>query len=339
LAARYLPGSADVQVGGDWYEVVPLAGGRLAAAVGDVVGRGIRAAAGMGQFRNAMRALALEGLSPARLLDRLSELSIGVGREFATAMMLAFDPSNGILTYASAGHPPALVMPPGGEPWLLDGARSTPLGVEPGNAYPEAVAQIVPGTTVLVYTDGLIERRGETLEDGLARLRTAAGDESDPQRLLDVVLEALTGERRDDDVALLAMRYVTVPRRFELRLASDARSVSRFRAETKDWLDGAGVSARDIDDLVLAVSEACSNAVEHAGVADGEVLLAAEFRDDELVITVQDSGRWQPPHLRFERGRGFRILRALMDDVQVSRRGAGTEVRMRRRLVDRMPAP
>ena len=94
----------------------------------------------------------------------------------------------------------------------------------------------------------------------------------------------------------------------------------------------------DIDDLVLAISEACSNAVEHAGADHGEVTLAAEFRDADVVVTVQDAGRWQPPHLRFERGRGFRILRALMDDVTVSRRGDGTEVRMRRRLAERVPA-
>jgi PAS domain S-box-containing protein len=338
LAARYLPGSAEVHVGGDWYEVVPLTGGRLSAAVGDVVGRGIRAAAAMGQLRNAMRALALEGLSPARLLDRLSELSIGLGREFATATTLELDPTTGILSYASAGHPPVLAVPPAGEPWFLEGGRSTPLGVEAGMAYPEAVAQLTPGTTLLCYTDGLIERRGETLEDGLARLRAAAAGASDPQLLADRVLGAMTGEHREDDVAVLVIRYVMAPTRLELRLPSEARSVARFRAETKIWLEEAGVARADVDDVVLAVSEACSNAVEHSGVERAQVALSAEFRDTEVVLAVQDTGRWQPPHLRFERGRGFRILRALMDDVQVSRRGDGTEVRMRRRLAERVPA-
>jgi serine phosphatase RsbU (regulator of sigma subunit)/anti-sigma regulatory factor (Ser/Thr protein kinase) len=339
LAARYVPGGSDVQVGGDWYEVVPLAGGRLGAAVGDVVGRGIRAAAAMGQFRNAMRALALEGLSPGRLLDRLSELSIGLGREFATATMLEFDPTTGIVSYSSAGHPPALVLPPGGEPRFLGGGRSTPLGVEPGMAYPEAVAQITPGSTILVYTDGLIERRDETLETGLARLRAAAGGEPDPERLLDRVLDTLTVEHREDDVAILAIRYVMAPTRFELRLPSEPPSIARFRSEVKGWLEEMRVAPGDVDDIVLAVSEASSNAVEHAGVEDGDVVVSAEFRDDEdVVIGVHDAGRWQPPHLRFERGRGFRILRALMDDVQVSRRGGGTQVRMRRRLAERVPS-
>jgi PAS domain S-box-containing protein len=338
LAARYLAGSTDVQVGGDWYEVVPLSGGRLSAAVGDVVGRGIRAAAAMGQFRNAMRALALEGLSPARVLDRLSELSIGLGREFATATMLELDPGTGLVSYSSAGHPPPLVLPPGGEPWFLDRGRSTPLGVEPGTAYPEAVAQLTPGTTVLVYTDGLIERRGETLEKGLARLRAAAVGETDPERLVDSVIDALTGEHREDDVALLAIRYMMVPTRFELRLPSEPRSVARFRTESRVWLEEAGVAPQDVEDLILAISEACSNAVEHAGAEGAGVALAAEFRDEDVIVTVQDSGRWQPPHLRFERGRGFRILRALMNDVTVSRRGDGTEVRMRRRIAERVPA-
>jgi anti-sigma regulatory factor (Ser/Thr protein kinase) len=151
------------------------------------------------------------------------------------------------------------------------------------------------------------------------------------------VLDALTEEHREDDVALLAIRYVMAPTRFELRLPSEPRSVSRFRTESKVWLEEAGLAPTDVEDFVLAISEACSNAVEHAGVERGEVILTAEFRDEAVVVTVHDSGRWQPPHLRFERGRGFRILRALMDDVTVSRRGDGTEVRMRRRLSDRVP--
>lgn len=334
LAARYLPGSTDIQVGGDWYEVVPLTGGRLSAAVGDVVGRGIRAAAAMGQFRNAMRALALEGLSPARLLERLSELSIGLGREFATAMVLELDPATGMVTYSSAGHPPALVVPSSGDPWFLDGGRATPLGVEPGTAYPEAIAQLEPGSTLLVYTDGLIERRDETLEQGFDRLRAAASGEEDPNRLVDLLLDALTGEHREDDVALLAIRYVEAPNRFEISLPSRPGSVARFRSEVRGWLEEAGADEDDVADLVLAVSEACSNAVEHAGVEEGHVVLTGELRTREVVLTVQDAGRWLPPHLRFERGRGFRILRTVMDDVEISRRGDGTEVRMRRRLED-----
>ena len=332
FAARYLPGGEGLQVGGDWFEVVELPDGRLAAAVGDVVGSGVKAAAAMGQLRTAMRALALEGLGSARLLDRLGELAIGLGHEFSTAFTFVFDPATGMLRYASAGHPPALVVRRGGGTLLLEGATSTPLGVEPGTAYPEAVFALDEGDAVVLYTDGLVERRGESLDVGLGRLREAAAAGGTAREIADRLVRSLMPRGRQDDVAVLALRFVERPRRFELALPPAAASVGAFRSAFAEWLEDCGVRGDDALDVTLAVSEACSNAVEHAGPASGEIVLIAARWTDEVAVAVRDGGRWRPPSLRPDRGRGLRILRTVMDSIDVRRRAGGTEVRMRRSL-------
>lgn len=333
LAARYLPGSGEAQVGGDWFEVVELPDGRIAAAVGDVVGSGVRAAAAMGQFRNAMRALALEGLSSSRMLERLGDLATGLGREFATAFTLLLDPTTGMIRYSSAGHPPALVLRVDGSTVFLDAANSTPLGVEPGTAYPEAAYPLEQGDTLVLYTDGLIERRGESLDVGFERLRSVAHGQGDVEALVARLIEGLVrAGDREDDIAVLALRFLSRPLRFELSLPPTPASVAAFRSAFTTWLDEAGIGGSDALDLTLAVSEACSNAVEHAGETSAEVVLIAELRADDAMLAVRDGGRWRPPSLRPERGRGFLILRQVMDSIDVRRRPGGTEIRMHRRV-------
>lgn len=333
LAARYLPGSTEAQVGGDWYEVLELADGQIVMAVGDVVGSGVPAAATMGQFRNSLRALALEGLGVGRVLERLNELALGLEGEFATALLMVLEPATGMLRYASAGHPPALVVRKDGATALLADANATPLGVEPGTAYLEAVYPLDPGDTVLLYTDGLVERRGEPLDVGFERLRATAPGTGDVETLVTRVLEGVAPlEDREDDIAILALRYLARPLRFELSLPPVAASVSAFRTALGNWLAEVGVAEADALDLTLAVSEVCSNAIEHAGGSSAEVELMAEIRGGDAMLSVRDGGRWRPPSLRPERGRGFLILRHVMDSVEVRRRPGGTEVRMHRRL-------
>ena len=336
-AARYVPSKVEDEVGGDWYEMVELPDGRVVAAVGDVVGSGIEAAATMGEFRTCLRALALEGLAPGRLLERLSEFALGLGRGYATAFVCAIDPLGGEVRFSSAGHPPAFLVRAIGEVEVLEGASSVPLAVESGIAYPEASRPMTPGDTVFLFTDGLVERRGESLDRGLDALR---GMLERPHLSVDglvtgVVDEAVGGADQRDDVAVLAVRLLASIQRLDLRLPAEAASVARFRDDVRSWLTEQGVAAREADEIVLAVSEATSNAVEHAGRPELPVVLTAELRGDELVLSVRDHGRWRPPSIRPERGRGMSILRSVTDSIQVHRRSDGTEVRMHRRLEGR----
>ena len=174
-ASRYLPASSEDEIGGDWFDLMELADGRIVAAVGDVVGSGLEAAASMGEFRTALRALSLEGRGPGSLLERVSELAAGFGRSFATAFVAVIDPYRGEIRYAAAGHPPAAIIHPGGEVAFLDAAESAPLAVEGGIAYAESLVAMAPGDSLVLYTDGLVERRGEPLDRGLAALNEVLG--------------------------------------------------------------------------------------------------------------------------------------------------------------------
>ncbi len=211
LAARYEPGG-EGRVGGDWYDVVRLTDGRVGLAMGDVAGHGLPAAALMGQLASALRAHALADPEPAALLGALDAfLRHYAPGQIATLVWVLLDPETGAACAGSAGHPPALLLSAGGErSWLGEGRRAL-LGAPPaeGSAGGPAAARIGPGDTLLLYTDGLVERRGETVDAGLERLRDAAagGETLAPAALLDRLLGALAptdGER--DDVAALAVR-------------------------------------------------------------------------------------------------------------------------------------
>ena len=171
IAARYEPRSATLEVGGDWYDSFVLPDGRIGLTVGDVVGHGIDAAADMGRLRTALSALAARASGPGQLISHLDDFASragGVG--FATACYLILDPGSGELSYASAGHPPLLLREPDGRTrWLLKG-RSPPLGTMLDPNRPEAVDILLPGALLVLCSDGLIERRGEEIGDGLARL-------------------------------------------------------------------------------------------------------------------------------------------------------------------------
>ncbi|MGY1653360.1 SpoIIE family protein phosphatase [Geodermatophilus sp. SYSU D01119] len=210
VAARYLPGSRGADVGGDFHDVVPLPEGDVALAVGDVVGHDVTAAATMGQLRSVHRALLAERPGPAELVDRLhgSWPLLGLPR-MATALFARLDPATGALRIASAGHLPPLLVA-GGRAELLDVVPGRLLGAPPGPA-PEWAGELPRGATLVLYTDGLVESRTADLDEGLARLRTVAADAArdggatDPGVLADRLLAALTGPRRADDVALLAL--------------------------------------------------------------------------------------------------------------------------------------
>jgi len=211
-AARYLPGAAGAFVGGDWYQGVRVGAG-LVLAMGDVMGHGMRSAARMGQLRAIVATLALEGHGPAVLLRRLADnVDVLLDLELATLLVAAYDPGAGTLTVSSAGHPPPLRAPARGRPAFVDLDPGPPIGAFPYD-YTETVVPLLPGDTVVLYTDGLVEDRAEPLDVGLERLRSALEQGSAPEQgsatpgeVCDRVLDR-TGRVRggDDDVALLVL--------------------------------------------------------------------------------------------------------------------------------------
>ncbi|WP_083706951.1 PP2C family protein-serine/threonine phosphatase [Intrasporangium flavum] len=212
VAARYVPATTDVQVGGDWYDVIPLQRGRVGLVIGDVAGHGVQAAATMAQVRMAVRAYAVEDPSPVSVLCRVHRLlSRLAADEMVTLVYLVADPSSGTVRLSSAGHPPPLLVHAGASRHL-DGALSPPLGVTPEPSYTEVVHALPPGATLLLYTDGLVERRGVAITDGLERLAASAvrlvgEDGTDLGALCDALLHDLLGDAdRSDDVALVAVR-------------------------------------------------------------------------------------------------------------------------------------
>lgn len=210
LAARYLAGGGGTQVGGDWYDTVVMDDGRLMLAVGDVVGRGPRAAAIMGQLRTAMRAYALQQL-PATVLMRSLDLLLQdmAGESLATAVCAMLDRSKGDLELVLAGHPPPLVIDPDGGVRFVQSDPHSPMGVRDAPLYLSSFSRLEPGSTLLLFTDGLVESRSRAVSDGLEQLaQTVAGvaHRLDIERVCDLVLAAMDEGSHDDDVALLALR-------------------------------------------------------------------------------------------------------------------------------------
>jgi PAS domain S-box-containing protein len=209
IAARYLPSGLAMEVGGDWYDAIALTDGRMGLAVGDVVGHGLRAAAVMGQVRNAIRAYAADGYSPSEILQRVERAVPLAEREaIATALCLLIDLRSCEITYSSAGHPPPLLLPPGEKPRFLEEARAVPLGVIDSPDFPEAVDYMAPGSSLLLYTDGLVESRDLPIDAGMARLAEAAASvEGGAEEMADHVVRSLVvGGSTEDDVALVVAR-------------------------------------------------------------------------------------------------------------------------------------
>ena len=341
LEARYLPAAHGTAIGGDWYDAMELDDGRVAVVVGDVVGHGLRAATMMGQLRNAFRAYALVEPTPAATLGRLNRLLAVDGRDLmATALYVILDRDTGEIVYSSAGHPPALIAARGGARFLDEG-RSVPLGTADPATYTEAHDRIEPGGTLLLYTDGLVERRDTPLDDRLAQLRTVAGVAGGElgHSCDEIINGLLGGSRPADDVALLAVRPLPAGAdEVRMRLAAEPSSLPLLRRRLGRFLTAAGASAEEQFEIALTVSEAAANAIEHAyGPGDAEFDVLVALRRGEIDVTVSDGGTWREPRPRAgeaegARGRGLTIIRGLMDEVDVVPSERGTTVRMRRRL-------
>jgi PAS domain S-box-containing protein len=337
FAVRYQPATVPLQVGGDWYDVVDLDDGRIGLIVGDCVGHGLDAATVMGQLRSACRALLLEHPSPAAALSALDRFASRLpGARCTTAFCAVLDPEIGELVYSCAGHPPPILVRADRSTKLLDNARATPLGLKTPPQRTEVRETMPSRSTLLLYTDGLVERRRESIDDGIARATDVVQHNraTELDELANVIMAQLTpADGYHDDVALLLYRQ---PAPLELDLAADVNELATSRTALRAWLDKVGVSPEQALDVLIAVGEALSNAIEHGhrNRPEGRVRLRALALPDRLRVTVTDTGTWKVPTdiPSLNRGRGVALMRALMQDVTIDPQTTGTTVHMNARI-------
>jgi serine phosphatase RsbU (regulator of sigma subunit)/anti-sigma regulatory factor (Ser/Thr protein kinase) len=336
FAARYLPATSELDVGGDWYDAISLGDGNVGLVIGDVAGHGLEAAAVMGQFRNALRAYALDGAGPAAAVERLNRLTRTFEQhDMATLVYGEFDASANRMRFVRAGHPPPLLLTPDGGVTAINGQGSLPVGVSPNTHYEADVLDLAPDSTLLLYTDGLVERRGETLDDGIHRLeRVLADAPAGLEALCDHVIQASVPDpKRADDIAILALRPVEVDAAvFHTSLRAEPGELSRLRRMLMRWLRATKASAQEIYDITIACGEASANAIEHAyGARPASFEVEGAVEGNLVTVRVRDHGSWRSPRGQ-HRGRGLKLIDALMEDVEIARGDQGTEILMRRHI-------
>ncbi|HTU88321.1 MAG TPA: SpoIIE family protein phosphatase [Solirubrobacteraceae bacterium] len=331
LASRYLPASEEV--GGDWYDVIELPRGRVGLVIGDVVGHGVPAASLMGRLRTALHAYAIESYGPGRTLELVDRFVHSLNEPaMATAAYAVFDPYSSTVQYAAAGHLPPVVISADGAR-VVDVTPAPPLGAFPYGRCPEHEFPVDSGEIVFLYTDGLVERRGTPLSDGIEALAEAVRGASSPEEAcLAAVADLVPVEGLRDDVAIVALQNSPVPSELHLRLPAEPRTLAQVRRILRRWLVERGGEEADVAEVTIAVSEACANAIEHAySPAAASFELDAWGDNGDITVVVRDAGQWRAPRGE-NRGRGLSIIAAAMDDLQVERLPTGTEVVMRRRL-------
>ena len=323
VAAIYRPSDDRLEVGGDWYDTLALSGGRIGLAVGDVVGHGLAAAAAMGRLRTAVAALAPDCRSPVELLEQLDDFAAkSQAMHYSSACFATLDPATGVVEHASAGHPPILVVDSRRGARYLEGGLSWPLCAASGKRTPHGTAVLEPGATLLLYSDGLVERRGESIDLGLQRLATAAhrSHALDPEQLCDaVVAELVDGQRIQDDVVIVAIRLAARPAPvLELTLPSHSGAPAAARKALSS-LNGSLelVSANRLRDVQLLATELVANAVRHGSGVDDVVGVSVSADDRVLRIEVTDHGagfdpaRTRTPSADASSGWGLEIVAAL----------------------------
>lgn len=322
-AAHYQPGSELVEVGGDWYDVLPRRDLPVAVVIGDVFGHDIEAAATMGGVRHAVRAYAAEGHGPQLVLARANQLLCdGPGLDLATCCYLEIDEVTGTAVLVSAGHPAPVLLREGRPAQLIEVDPGPPLGTQRDARYPERLVLLDPGDTLLLFTDGLVESPGRSVGEGLARLEQVAGaaPAGALQALIDDVLTAMGGGTASaDDVALVAVRYTPVePTRrrqwVRRRLADAADAPWAARRSLYDALQAWRLDGLPglLDDAQLVVSELVTNAVLHTL---GGAVLELEVVAERLRLCVTDSSERRPavrdPDPEETGGRGMVLVSAL----------------------------
>jgi anti-sigma regulatory factor (Ser/Thr protein kinase) len=356
-----------MRVGGDWYLVAPLErAGRIAISVGDVVGHGLTAAIVMSRLRAAVAATAFTESDPAAVLTVLDKYAAAAlpGARCATVSYAVIDTDiddaetrNGsgrgaaTISYTCAGHPYPLVVSPGQKPVYLEAGRRPPVGAwENGRTREAAEAYLPPGSLVLLYTDGLIERPGESLDMGFARLQSAAA------RCAELPVAHVCAELLDlmappggynDDVVLLALRPGhSTTRSFAGAVPAALGNLAGLRNRLRGWLATIAVDPGREQDILLATGEAVTNAIEHASDCDPHRTVAVEafVYGDKVSATVSDSGRWSGDSSAsarsYRRGRGLTLINGLADRVDTVRTARGTQMTLQfERAVRRTPEP
>jgi anti-sigma regulatory factor (Ser/Thr protein kinase) len=248
---------------------------------------------------------------------------------------MVFEPDLGTVRFSSAGHLPPLVVGPDGSTRYLEEGRTPPLGAMPDAEHLEATAEIEAGSTLVLYSDGLVEERGVGLDRGLATLERATVEGPDaPDALCEHIVDSLFADRTpNDDVAVLVLRTVPLhERRLVLELTADPDAQRAMRRTVGRWLERAGVGAEQAHEVQVACHEVCSNSIEHGHrFGDEMVHIEAELDGDLLSLVVADSGTWRDKR-ESDRGRGLNMARAFMDTVEVETDRNGTRVSMTRRL-------
>ncbi|MFJ4777634.1 SpoIIE family protein phosphatase [Streptomyces sp. NPDC088762] len=329
IASRYLPAGTEAGVGGDWFDVIPLSGARVALVVGDVVGHGIRAAATMGRLRTAVRTLADVDLPPDELLTHLDDLIIHLSADDAdrdgsgeaaggigtTCLYVVYDPVTRRCTVARAGHPPPAVVSPEGSVYLLDVPAGPPLGLG-GLPFETLEVELPEGSVLALYTDGLLKARDHDIDEALDIMFAAlARPASTLETVCDRVLTALLSHRPDDDVALLVARTQALhsDKVVVLDLSSDPSVVAHARRHTTDQLTAWGLEeAAFVTELL--VSELVTNAIRYG---EPPIQLRLIHEDTTLICEVSDASH-TAPHMRRARifdegGRGLLLIAQLAE--------------------------
>ncbi|OKJ34585.1 MULTISPECIES: ATP-binding SpoIIE family protein phosphatase [unclassified Streptomyces] len=333
IAATYQPGGTDAAVGGDWYDVITLGAGRTALVIGDVMGRGVRAAAVMGQLRTAVRAYARLDLPPHEVLQLLDGLAAEIdASQIATCAYAVHDPNEGRLVYASAGHLPILVCHEDGTVHRAEDPTGPPLGTG-GWIHTSGTIELPPGSTAVFYTDGLVERRSEDIDEGVAALeRALSGAKGSPQVVCDRLIRSLgvTAEH-DDDVAVLVVQHpartgadAELFHNASLDLLGGIEAAPRARAFATGVLTSwrFPVELRDLG--VLAAGELVANSLKHG---TPPMRLGLRRTDRRLIIEVTDGDDHLPRRRRAdpadESGRGISIVATIATSWGCRRRPGG----------------
>ena len=322
VAVRYAAGVDGTEVGGDWYDVITLGAGRIALVIGDVMGRGVHAAAVMGQLRTAVRTCARLDLRPVEVVEVLDGLVTDLARDsfggqIATCVYAVYDPHARELLLASAGHLPPVVRSAAGGVERLDVEVSAPLGV--GEAPRQTRVRLEPGTVLALYTDGLVESRSHDLDEGLDRLcRTMARGPHGLEELADAVLAAAGADGSDDDSALLLVRVpfdvATRSRTVVLDVPRERALLIDVRARARESMRGWALLDEVVDTATLLASELVTNGLVHG---KGPVELRLRLTRDRLVIEAEDGGHHMPRRRAAaqdeEGGRGLHLVATLAD--------------------------